>query len=254
MDQFGLQKKNYFCIAIRDGEYHSKKNGQEGESYRNLDFTYFLPMIEGSCKYTTKIVRLGRLSKESYFHKNLFDYSSSEYSCDLADVVILKNSLGLINSADGIGSVAEVLDIPTLFISHAPWEILNTFSSNNWIVPALFTDLKSNQLAKAHQVFNYQNISMSVSDFNSRNLKIIHPNADEIKSYCYEFMDAINKMSHGKMAEMSLNLDTIELRQFWRNYYNSLPYYAKPYHKSIKAYVPRLFLKKYSKKLFIRNY
>jgi putative glycosyltransferase (TIGR04372 family) len=241
--QFGLKRKSYFCIAIRDGFYHSGKPGQNDESYRNLDFSLFIPMIQCESLNSINFVRMGRTSKNYFEAKNLFDYTLSKDASDLADLILLKNSLGLINSGDGIGSVAEVLDIPVFFISHAPWEILHTFSENNCIVPALFYDEKSDALANANRIFDYEKIPMSKSSYWAKGLKLVPPSSEEIKIYCREFISWVG-------AEVKEEIKSDE-RCFWEKFYKELPEYAKPYHVNIKAKVPRYFVDKYSKILFI---
>jgi len=109
---------------------------------------------------------------------------------------------------------------------------------------------KKNQLAKACQIFNYENLEMSKSDFKSRGLQIIHPSTEEIKLYCNEFMGAVNKKNFGKINEMYSDESLVNLKDFWDKYHSCLPKYAKSYHRDIKAIVPNSFLKKYSNKLF----
>lgn len=250
LEKFGLKKKEYFCIAIRDGAFHFGESGQEDESYRNLDFSLFMPMIEGARDSSIKFVRIGRKSKNLYASQNLIDYTRNDLASDLADLVLLKNSLGLINSGDGISAVATVFDIPVLYINHAPWEILCTFSSKNWIVPALFLDRSRGGLATARQIFNYKQLGLTSSAYTLRGLEIIQPNSDEIQNYCQEFITSLLESKDEKSESISSSKEITAVDQFWSSYQSKLPGYAKLFHKDIKAKIPMQFLTDYSKKLF----
>lgn len=250
LEKFNLKSKSYFCIAIRDGEFHAGESGQENESYRNLDFSLFMPMIEEMNKFPIKFVRIGRKSKKLYQSTNLIDYTCSLLATDLADLVLLKNSLGLINSGDGISAVATVLNIPILYINHAPWEILCTFSSKNWIVPALFLDRSSGGIATARKIFNYKELSLTSSAYRLRGLEIIQPSSDEIQAYCQEFIKDLLESKDVKSEPIRVNKQITAVDQFWSSYQAQLPDYAKPFHKDIKAKMPMKFLTTYSKRLF----
>ena len=248
LEKFGLKSKSYFCIAIRDGEFHAGESGQEDEAYRNLDFSLFMPMIKEMNKLSIQFVRVGRKSKRPFESTNLIDYTYSLSATDLADLVLLKNSLGLINSGDGISAVATVLNIPILYINHTPWEILCTFSPKNWIVPALFLDRSCGGIATAGQVFNYKQLALTSSAYRLRGLEIIQPTSDEIKAYSKEFIQFCISSSilNANCAPTLTAEHMVKNEKFWLEYKNRLPKYALNFHKKIKSIAPESFLSKHS--------
>ena len=256
LQRFNLEKGNYYCIAIRDGVYHAERSGQEDQSYRNMDFSLFLQVIADASDLPIKFVRLGRKSKNKYDAPNFIDYANSLHKSDLADLVLLKNSLGLINSGDGIGAVATVLNIPILFVNHAPWELLFTFSKKNWIVPSIFEDSNTKEIVKAEKVFSYATLALSSTAFDSRQIQIRLPEVSEIREYCSEFISATLPpplscdLYRTQQNDVSYTFAKDATIIFWQNFEICLPKYALKFHRKIRANIPSYFLKKYTHQLF----
>ncbi|NDC49562.1 MAG: TIGR04372 family glycosyltransferase [Micrococcales bacterium] len=249
LDSFGLKAGGYFCIAIRDGSYHEGKLlGQNLESYRNQSFDSYFEAIEKLQE--VRFVRIGRGSYDTYSCENLIDYTRSGDKSDLADLVILKNSLGLINGGDGHQAVALVFEIPVLLVRSCPWEIFPTFSCDSWIVPAIVRQRTREEILTIKQIFELDKGNGFNWPFPGKGDYYIHEfDRQEIYEYVRNFVEHFS----GKLQLEQEH--EVAIRRFWDAFYDNLPGRFKvnlPMHRNIEAKIPIEFLKRYASRLGVK--
>ena len=241
MHRLGLTKDGYFCISIREDTYHAGLVGRQNENHRNLDFLLFLPMLKLITKAHT-IVRIGRSAPLPFTMPNFIDYSSSDDTDSLADLVLIKNSLGLISSGNGVAAVAAVLGRPCLYIGHFPWEILQTHTKRHWMVPAVYQHRGTKELANPRLFLSDSEIPFSNDFFVERGLERRLPTPDEILLYCQEFTTAtITCAGCGETFNLSIDHSHKNLT-FWTHHTAILPAWALTLHPNIFATIPLSFL------------
>ena len=239
-----LTKGKYFCISVRDGSYHAGRVGQQNENHRNLDFSLFIPMLQ-SLTSEYRIVRIGRSDSIQTSIPNLVDYAATQNPDPLADIVLLKHSLGLISTGNGVAAVAAVLGVPCLYISHFPWEILQTYSNRNWIVPAVYQDRGTKAIVHPRHFMSAKGIPFANDFYFEKNLERRMPSADEVLMYCREFMLASSVSSSTMQSTALTEKHYQQNKTFWLKYKLTLPLWAQPLHKDISAVVPQSFLDNY---------
>jgi putative glycosyltransferase (TIGR04372 family) len=250
LKRLNLTKGKYFCISVRDSSYHAGRVGQQNENHRNLDFSIFMPMLQSlSSEY--RIVRIGRGDSIQSRIPNLVDYAATQNPDPLADVVLLKHSLGLISTGNGVAAVAAVLRVPCLYISHFPWEILQTYSNRNWIVPAVYQDRCTKAIVHPKHFMSANGIPFANDFYFERNLERRIPSTEEVVMYCREFMLAISGSCAAVQSAVLTENHYQQNKTFWLKYKSALPLWAQPLHKDISAVVPQSFLDNYD--LFATN-
>lgn len=242
-----LEKNKYFCISLRDGAFHSNRVGSSLEDYRNVDITAFSEIIKGLEQENFKFVQLGRKSFNKLKLRNVIRYDETNHVSDLADLILLKNSLGLINSGDGISAVANVLDVPVLYINHSPWEIFCTFSKKNWIIPSIYKNYLTGRISTISEIMFGDFPRLNEKLFSNRGLRLSPIDLGMVEDCIHEFCE-------NQVLDCAItSLHRTELERFWREYKNSLPNFAKLYHPDIQAIIPLNFLRKYGAQILNKS-
>lgn len=236
---YGLTKKKYFCVSIRDGEFHKNLTGQKKETYRNMDFKKFENVINNILIKNIGVVRIGRKTIDRTDIKGMVDYVNSEHQSDLADLILIKNSLGLINTGDGVSAVANVLNIPVFYVNHTPWEIFCTFSELNWIYPGLYESNLTGQILTIRELFYGNSPRLDFNEFKKRGYRIKNINMQILEKSIISFCE--HYIENHKITNEHQNI----MDKFWKCYVNYMPNYCNNIHVKIRSNIPKPFLDEY---------
>jgi putative glycosyltransferase (TIGR04372 family) len=248
LSDIGLTSKNYYCISIRDGSYGKGSRANEHlEEYRNMELDAFFDAI--NALNNVRFVRIGRTSNHNFSSDNLFDYSQSRIKSDDLDLIILRNSKGLISGGDGIAAVAAVLKIPVFYVRYCPWEIFPNFSSLNLIAPGMLSTTRSGRLLTIHETLSIDR---------GKGFNWPFPNNPNLSIYNFTDLDILHMLQEftnqfeGPLWERLVSQTDDMERRFWEAYWRGLPTRFKrniPMHSKPAGRISRVFLQRYGREI-----
>jgi len=240
---------------IRDESYNKEIFGEFNDyhKYRNSEIRTYQPAANYLSQKNYKIIRMGRLSKESLIEdKNIIDYSSSNIKCDFLDLFISSISNFFITNNTG-------LETPSTHIFRKSGVIANflPYLNINFYKWVPYSILLPKKIKKNGMLLTYSEIFTSslsgyidTKDYKKDNLEILDNTAEEILEATKEYISYQNDKSFFLKGE-----DVILQKKFWEIYnknfnlkfFRYTEYYEKDFnlenHK-ITAIISPNFLRK----------
>ncbi len=254
LNKFGLKKgQKFICLAVRDKKFSKIKSeilstdNEEVNNFRNYEIENFLSAAEFCTKKGLFVFRMGKSAQQKINTNNpmIIDYANSELKSDFMDIFLGSNCEFSISTSYGFDSIPYVSNKPMAMIT-VPVVDFRAHSKRIFILSRRHVDVRTGLDLSLKEIFMRGLAFADTTDYYSKQkVKIIEPNADEIKDFIIEFYNKIYK-------KQDFSKDEVQLQEKFKNnylkifkssnYFNKKKHF-KNLHKNFSSYFSTTFLK-----------
>ena len=180
------------CFYARSGKYYSDC------SLRNSSISIQYDAIKYLASIGIKCIRVGSDDKSpiSIYDKNIIDYSASDETCNLLDLLIQKRSNFMISTGSGVDSVSHAFRKPTLYVNLAEWYGIERYCNYQVpiFVPKLYRWRKDGSYLKFDEIIQTRANRFSFpKDLNKLGIFQVDNTPEEVLKATIEMYMRVNK-------------------------------------------------------------
>lgn len=190
---------DFVCLLVRDSGYLSKHLPGEDmtyHDYRDGDIDSFGQAADELASRGYYVVRMGVGVRRAMrcSHRRIIDYACDGLRNDFMDIYLGAKCRFCISTGAGWDAVPTWLfRKPAVFVGLLPLGYLPTYSDKFLVTTKRHLDSQSNLELGLSEIFKRgTGLCLSTSEYKSKNVRLIHNTAEEIRDVVLEMVDRLN--------------------------------------------------------------
>ncbi len=235
----------FICLTVRDSAYmiaYLKRGDYSFHNYRDSDVQNYWLAAQALADRGYYVIRMGVKVHAAINsdHPKIIDYATNGMRNDFMDIYLAAKCSFCISSGTGFDSVPQIFRRPIAFINHVPIVDLSTFQKYTvCITKHHLSAIDDRELSLKEIIKSGAGFCRTVSDYESRQVKVIENTPEEIRDVAVEMSERLNGTWQSHAEDETLQ------QRFWELFPTDAQerYLGFPLHGEIRGRFGAAFLR-----------